>query len=79
MTDLKEFEELIKGIDTNRYHIDRTISFSDNKPYISSWSIYRRNMSMEDYLKPENLKVLTSKNNTLEDIKNLIEEEKFYE
>lgn len=76
MIDLKEFEDLVKQIDTNRYHINRCISLFEGEPFIASWSIYRCNMSAEEYFNPKNLVVLNSKKNNLEDIKKLIEREK---
>lgn len=72
-----EFESLIKKLDKNKYHIYRALQFDkDNKPYIAEWSIFRKNMSTEEYFDPSNLAVLSSKNgNTLEDIERLIENE----
>ena len=76
--DFKEFEETIKELDHNKYHIGRSLSFDENgKPYLSSWDIFRKDMSTEEYFSPSNLAVLSSKKgNTIEDIKELIEKEK---
>ena len=75
--DVLEFENLIKQLDKNKYHIYRALQFNkDNKPYIAEWSIFRKNMSTEEYFDLSNLAVLSSKNgNTLEDIERLIENE----
>ena len=68
--ELQEFEEAIKDIDRKKYHIGRTISFENGKAYISQWDIFRKDMSTEDYFKPENLAILSSRHNhTLEHIK----------
>lgn len=75
--DVLEFENLVKKLDKNKYHIFRALQFDkNNKPYIAEWSIFRKNMSTEEYFSPKNLSVLSSKNgNTLKDIERLIENE----
>lgn len=75
--DVLEFEKLVKKLDKNKYHIFRALQFDkNNKPYIAEWSIFRKNMSTEEYFSPKNLSVLSSKNgNTLKDIERLIENE----
>lgn len=75
--DMLEFENLVKKLDKNKYHIFRALQFDkNNKPYIAEWSIFRKNMSTEEYFSPKNLSVLSSKNgNTLKDIERLIENE----
>ena len=72
--DLMKFEEVIKGIDKKKYHVGRSISFDEEgKPYISQWDIFRKDMSTEEYFSPENLAILSSRNNnTLEDIEEFI-------
>lgn len=72
--DFKKFEEVIKGIDKKKYHVGRTIAFDENNnPYISQWDIFRKDMSTEEYFSPENLAILSSRNNnTLEDIEEFI-------
>lgn len=74
--DFKKFEKLVKRIDKNKYHVNRSIRFTENGiPYIDSWNIYRKNMSHEEYFSPENLAILSSNyDNTLEDIEKFIEE-----
>lgn len=77
--DLQEFEELIKGLDKNKFHINRTLGFNDGigRFFLENWSIFRKDMSTEEYFSPKNLVVLSSeKGHTLEDIKQLIEEER---
>ena len=76
--DLYEFENIVKKLDKNKYHINRTLGFNnDGKMYLEKWSIFRKDMTTEEYFSPENLVVLSSEhNNTIEDIEKLIEEEK---
>lgn len=75
--DFKEFEKLVKKIDKNKYHVSRTLQFSETGAYISEWAIFRKDMSLEEYFCEENLAVLSSANgNTLEDIENFIKETK---
>lgn len=75
--DLYEFENIVKKLDKNKYHINRTLGFNnDGKMYLEKWSIFRKDMTTEEYFSPENLVVLSSEhNNTIEDIEKLIEEE----
>lgn len=72
--DVLEFEKVIKGIDKKKYHVGRSIAFDeDNNPYISQWDIFRKDMKMEEYFSPENLAILSSRNNnTIEDIEEFI-------
>lgn len=74
--DMLEFENLIKKLDKNKYHIFRALQFDkNNKPYLAEWSIFRKDMSAEEYFDATNLAILSSKNgNTLDDIKKLVEE-----
>lgn len=74
---IKEFENVIKGLDRTKYHIGRTLGFAENgELYISKWDIFRKDMSMEEYFDPKNLAVLSSdKGHTIEDIEKLIMEE----
>ena len=74
---VRKFEELVKKINREKYHVSRTLEISQNGPYISEWAIFRKDMSTEEYFDPKNLAVLSSTyGNTLEDIKNFIEGEK---
>lgn len=75
MCDLKEFEEIIRKLDRNKFHICRTLAFNeDGRPYLSDWSIFRKDMSTEEYWNKNNLAVLSSaKGNTIEDIKKFLE------
>ena len=75
--DLKDFEEIVKKIDKNKYHIGRSLAWDENgNLYLEKWDVFRKNMSTEEYFDPKNLAVLSSeRGNTLEDIKNLIEED----
>ena len=72
--DVKLFEETIKKINKNKYHISRTLRFTEeNKPYISEWTIFRKNMPDIEYFSKENIAILSStRGNTIEDIVKLI-------
>ena len=71
--DIRKFEGLVKEIDKNKYHISRTLEFSEDGPYISEWAIFRKDMSLEEYFDPNNLAMLSSAHgNTLEDIEKFI-------
>lgn len=73
--DFEEFERIIKKLDKNKYHISRTLVIKDGKFDVETWEIFRKDMSEEEYYDPKNLAILSSKNeNTIEDIKKLIEE-----
>lgn len=78
MVGFREFENIIKEIDRDKYHICRKLAFTENgMPYLDEWAIFRKDMSMAEYFSKENLAVLSSaKGNTIEDIKNFIEEQK---
>lgn len=75
--DLKIFEETVKGLDKNKYHIGRSLAFDDKgNMYLEKWDIFRKDMSTEEYFNPKNLAVLSSENGSaIEDIKKLIEED----
>lgn len=75
--DLKEFEELVKKLDKNKYHICRELGFdTDNTPYIRNWDIFRKDMSLDDFLDKNNVAVLSSiRGNTIEDLKELVRKE----
>ena len=72
--DIRKFEELVKKINHEKYHVSRTLEFSEVfGPYISEWAIFRKDMSIEEYFDPSNLAVLSSAHgNTLEDIEEFI-------
>lgn len=74
--DFKIFEETIKKINKNKYHVSRTLRFKeDGTPYIDNWAIFRKDMTTEEYFDPKNLAILSSeKGNIIEDIKKFIEE-----
>lgn len=76
VTDLREFEELVKKIDRSKYHVGRELSFSPKGAYISSWSIFRKDMPSEEYFSANNIAILSSANgNTIEDIKEFLKKE----
>lgn len=76
--DLKEFEDVVKKIDKKKYHVGRSLAFNDKgNIYLEKWDIFRKDMSMEEYFDRKNLAILSSENgSTIEDIENLIKEEK---
>ena len=44
--DLYEFENIVKKLDKNKYHINRTLGFNnDGKMYLEKWSIFRKDMT----------------------------------
>lgn len=75
---LYEFENLVKELDKNKYHINRTLGFNNKgEMYLEKWAIFRKDMTTEEYFSPKNLVVLTSEHgNTSEDIQRLVEEDK---
>lgn len=75
--EIEEFENIVKKLDRNKYHIGRTLKFNEEgKPYIDEWSIFRKDMTSEEYFDAKNLAILSSKRgNTIEDIKKLIKDE----
>lgn len=74
---IEEFENIVKKLDKKKYHIGRSLKFNENgEPYIAEWSIFRKDMTTEEYFNARNLAVLSSKKgNTIEDIKKLIKDE----
>lgn len=76
-TDFKEFEELVKGVNREKYHISRELSFSpETGLYLSNWSIFRKDMPSEEYFSADNTAILSSaKGHTIEDIKEFLKKE----
>lgn len=73
---IKEFEELVKKIDRNKYHVSRELTFSPEGFYISNWSIFRKDMPSIEYFSKNNTAVLSSaKGHTIEDIKEFLRKE----
>lgn len=74
--DFKEFEEIVKQIDKNKYHVGRILGFMKNGELkIIKWNIFRKNMTEGEYYDSKNLVILSSeRGNTIEDIKKLIQE-----
>ena len=74
---LIEFEDLVKQLDKNKYHICRELGFDrDNTPYIRNWDIFRKDMPLDEFFDKNNVAVLSSiRGNTIEDIKELIRKE----
>ena len=71
---IKEFEDLVKGIDRNKYHVSRELAFNlETGAYISNWSIFNKDMPSAEYFSKNNTAVLSSaKGHTLEDIKEFL-------
>lgn len=68
--DLKEFENLVKKIDKNKYHISRELGFGPTGLYLSNWSIFNKDMPSAEYFSKNNTSILSSaKGHTIEDIK----------
>lgn len=76
-TDFKEFEDLVKKIDRNKYHISRELSFNPTTGmYLSNWSIFRKDMPSTEYFSKNNTSVLSSaKGHTIDDIKEFLKKE----
>ena len=74
---LKVFEETVKKLDKNKYHVGRSLGFDDKgNMYLERWDIFRKDMSEEEYFDLKNLAVLSSeRGHTLEDIEKLIIQE----
>lgn len=64
----RDFEDLVKNIDKDKFHITRQIEYKNNKVVITKWEIFSRDFDVN------NPTVLASyKGNTLQDIANFIE------
>lgn len=74
---IEEFENVVKKLDKKKYHIGRSLKFNENgELYIDEWSIFRKDMTLEEYFDKRNLAILSSKRgHTIEDIKKLIKDE----
>ena len=69
----KLFEKIIKNLDRKKYHICREI---DANGYIEDWSIFRKDMSIDEYFSAENKPLLSSEKNNILDLKNFVKEQK---
>lgn len=56
------FHNIIKPINRDKFHIYRELN---NQGNIAKWSIYRKDMSIEDYFSEENKAILTEKQGLL--------------
>lgn len=56
------FENIIKPVNRDKFHIYRELNEHGN---ISDWSIYRKDMSVEDYFKETNKPILTGEDGLL--------------
>ena len=74
---VKEFEDLVKKINRDKYHVSRELSFNPTEGvYLSNWSIFRKDMPSTEYFSENNTAILSSaKGNTIEDIKEFIKKE----
>lgn len=59
----KLFHNIIKPVNRDNFHICRELD--NNQGNISKWSIYRKDMSTEDYFSKENNAILTEKDGLL--------------
>lgn len=69
----KDFFEITKKIDRNKYHICCEVHQDMTE---CEWSIYRKDMSLEEYWSPENKAILTSKLNTEQELIDFCKKEK---
>ena len=67
------FEEFIKDLDIKKYHICREL---DADGYIKNWTIFRKDMPIDEYFSAENQALLTSERNSILDLKKFIREQK---
>lgn len=56
------FHNIIKPINRDKFHIYRELN---NQGNIAKWSIYRKDMSIEDYFSEKNEAILTEKDGLL--------------
>ena len=56
------FQDIIRPLNRDKFHICRELN---NQGNISKWSIYRKDMSIEDYFSEENKAILTEKQGLL--------------
>lgn len=74
--DIKEFEELVKKIDRDKYHVSRELSFGSTGLCLSNWSIFNKEMPSTEYFSKNNTSILSSaKGHTIEDIKEFLRKE----
>lgn len=69
----KEFYDLVKDLDRKKFHFGACL---DENGYVKNWSIYRKDMSVEEYYSAENKAVLSSEQNNIDDVINFIKEQK---
>ena len=48
--DFKKFEELVKKIDREKYHVSRALEFSEYGAYISEWAISEKTCQLKNIL-----------------------------
>lgn len=69
----KAFYNLVKDLDNKKFHFGACL---DENGYVKNWSIYRKNMSIEEYFSEDNKPLLTSEENNILDLMNFIKEQK---
>lgn len=68
----KLFYRMTDGLNKKKFHFGVTL---DPNGYIESWSIYRKDMPLEQYFSTENKPLLTSTKNDIFDLLNFIKEQ----
>lgn len=67
------FYKLVKNLNRKKFHLGISL---DENGYVKHWSIYRKDMSIEEYFSTENKAVLSSNQNNIDDLINFIKEQK---
>ena len=67
------FEKIIHDLNRKKYHICREL---DENGYIKSWTIFRQDMTIEEYFSPNNKPLLCSKDNDIFDLIDFVKEQK---
>lgn len=70
------FEKIIKPLNRSKFHVCRELDFDGN---IKEWTIYRKDMSIDEYFSEENQPLLTSEENDLVDLIYFVKGEQEYE
>lgn len=68
----KLFYRMINSLNKKKFHIN--VSLNEDG-YIKNWSIYRKDMPIEEYFSEKNKPLLTSKKNDMLDLINFVKEQ----
>jgi len=76
MNEIEEFEKAVEKVNRNKYHICRECGFKEDGSFgLTKWTIFLKDMPSNEYFSANNKAILSSEyGDTLEDIKNIIEE-----